>query len=84
MIAFGLENETQCFSFIDNLEMIYYLANLGDCKTLIIHPWSSQYISFDPEVKKGLLITPDLLRLSVGIENVDDIINDMDQALEKI
>ena len=84
MIAFGLENEEQCFSFIDNLEMIYHLANLGDCKTLIIHPWSSQYISFDPEVKKVLLITPDLLRFSLGIENVDDIINDLDQALEKI
>jgi O-acetylhomoserine (thiol)-lyase len=84
MITFGLENEAQCFSLIDNLEMIFHLANLGDCKTLIIHPWSSQYISFDPEVKKDLLITPDLLRLSVGIENVDDIINDIDQALEKI
>ncbi len=84
MITFGLENEAQCFSLIDNLEMIFHLANLGDCKTLIIHPWSSQYISFDPEVKKELLITPDLLRLSVGIENVDDIINDIDQALEKI
>lgn len=84
MIAFGLENETQCFSFIDNLEMIFHLANLGDCKTLIIHPWSSQYVSFDPEVKKKLLITPDLLRLSVGIENIDDIINDIDQALDRL
>ena len=84
MIAFGLENETQCFSLIDNLKMIFHLANLGDCKTLIIHPWSSQYISFDPDVKKGLLITPDLLRLSVGIENVDDIIKDIDQALDRL
>ncbi|MCK5097858.1 MAG: O-acetylhomoserine aminocarboxypropyltransferase/cysteine synthase, partial [Desulfobacteraceae bacterium] len=84
MIAFGLDNQDQCFTLIDNLEMIYHLANLGDCKTLIIHPWSSQYVSFEPDVKKGLLITPDLIRLSVGIENPDDIINDIDQALEKI
>ncbi len=84
MIAFGLENQEQCFTLIDNLNMIYHLANLGDCKTLIIHPWSSQYISFDPEVKTGLSITPDLLRLSVGIENPEDIINDIDQALDKI
>ncbi|MCP3898795.1 MAG: O-acetylhomoserine aminocarboxypropyltransferase/cysteine synthase [Desulfobacteraceae bacterium] len=84
MIGFGLENQEQCFTLIDNLNMIYHLANLGDCKTLIIHPWSSQYISFDPEVKTGLSITPDLIRLSVGIENPDDIINDIDQALDKI
>jgi O-acetylhomoserine (thiol)-lyase len=84
MIGFGLENQEQCFTLIDNLNMIYHLANLGDCKTLIIHPWSSQYISFDPDVKTGLSITPDLVRLSVGIENPDDIINDIDQALDKI
>ena len=64
--------------------MIYHLANLRDCKTLIIHPWSSQYISFDPDVKKSLSITPDLLRLSVGIENPSDIINDIDKALSRI
>jgi len=84
MIAFGLENQDHCFTFIDNLEMIYHLANLGDCKTLIIHPWSSQYVLFDEDVKTGLGITPDLLRLSVGIENPDDIINDIDQALERV
>ncbi|MCD4742344.1 MAG: PLP-dependent transferase, partial [Desulfobacteraceae bacterium] len=84
MIAFGLENQEQCFTLIDNLDMIYHLANLGDCKTLIIHPWSSQYVSFEPDVKKSLFITPGLIRLSVGIENPDDIINDIDQALDKI
>ncbi len=81
MITFGLENQDECFTLIDNLDMIYQLANLGDCKTLIIHPWSSQYISFAPDVRKELSITPDLLRLSVGIENPDDIINDIDKAL---
>ncbi len=84
MISFGLGNQDNCFTMIDNLEMIYHLANLGDCKTLIIHPWSSQYISFEPDVKKALSITPDLLRLSVGIENPDDIMGDLDQALDKI
>ncbi len=84
MIAFGLTDEKECFSLINNLDMIYHLANLGDCKTLIIHPWSSQYISFDTEVKKDLSITPDLIRLSVGIENPDDIINDLKRALDTI
>ncbi len=84
MIAFGLEDQDQCFTLINNLDMIYHLANLGDCKTLIIHPWSSQYVSFEPDVKKELSITPDLLRLSVGIENPDDIINDIDKALDKV
>jgi len=84
MITFGLSDETQCFSLINSLDMIYNLANLGDCKTLIIHPWSSQYVSFEPEVKTGLSITPDLLRLSVGIENADDIIQDLENALKSV
>ena len=61
--------------------MIYHLANLGDCKTLVIHPYSSQYVSFTEETRRALAITPDLIRLSVGIEAVEDIIADIDQAL---
>ena len=61
--------------------MIYHLANLGDCKSLVIHPYSSQYLSFPEEIRRQLAITPDLVRLSVGIEDVADIRADLEQAL---
>lgn len=84
LLTFGLKNQEACFRFIDNLKLIYHLANLGDCKTLVIHPYSSQYISFDKETKDKLSITPDLIRLSVGIEAVKDICSDLEQALKSL
>lgn len=84
MLTFGLKDEESCFDFIRNLNLVYHLANLGDCKTLAIHPYSSQYISFDEPTRKSLSITPDMIRLSVGIEAVEDICEDLGQALDKI
>lgn len=84
MLAFGLKDQDDCFQFIDNLKLIYHLANLGDCKTLVIHPYSSQYVAFDDDTRKRLSITPDLIRLSVGIEAVEDICADLGQALDAI
>ena len=84
MIAFNLKDQATCFQFIRNLEMIYNLANLGDCKTLVIHPHSSQYVSFEESTRQALSITSDLIRLSVGIEAVEDICADLGQALDKV
>ena len=84
MIAFNLKDQETCFQFIRNLKLIYNLANLGDCKTLVIHPHSSQYVSFEESTRQELSITSDLIRLSVGIEAVEDICSDLGQALEKI
>ena len=84
LLTFGLENQEACFKFINNLKLIYHLANLGDCKTLVIHPYSSQYISFDEETKEKLSIRPDMIRLSVGIESVEDICSDLEQALTSL
>jgi len=84
MLAFGLKDQKACFKFIDNLRMIYHLANLGDCKTLVIHPYSSQYLSFDEPTREFLSITSDLIRLSVGIEAVEDICDDLGWALDKL
>ena len=82
MLTFGLKDKEACFKFIDNLRLIYHLANLGDCKTLVIHPYSSQYVSFIDPTRESLSITGDMLRLSVGIEAVEDICEDIGQALE--
>ncbi len=84
LLTFGLENEKACFDFIRNVKLVYHLANLGDCKTLVIHPWSSQYISFPEESRRENGITPDLIRVSVGIEAIEDITEDIDQALKAI
>jgi O-acetylhomoserine (thiol)-lyase len=84
MIAINLRDQAACFQFIDNLNLIYHLANLGDCKSLVIHPYSSQYVSFEESTRQELSITADLVRLSVGIEAVEDICADLGQALDKV
>ncbi len=84
MLTFGLEDQAACFKFINSLNLIYHLANLGDCKSLVIHPYSSQYVSFDEPTRESLAITPDMIRLSVGIEAVEDICEDLGQALENL
>lgn len=84
VLTFGLGNQANCFKFIKALRLIYHLANLGDCKSLVIHPASSQYVSFDVETRKTLSIHSDMIRLSVGIEAVEDICEDLDQALEQL
>ncbi|MBW1642960.1 MAG: O-acetylhomoserine aminocarboxypropyltransferase/cysteine synthase [Deltaproteobacteria bacterium] len=82
MMAFGLADQKSCKQFINHLHLISHLANLGDCKTLVIHPYSTQYVAFDEPTRKSLSITPDMIRLSVGIEDVADICEDLDQALQ--
>src|SRR3972149_299495 len=84
LLTFGLENEKACFDLIRNVKLVYHLANLGDCKTLVIHPWSSQYISFTEESRLANGITPDMLRVSVGIEAIEDIPEGFDPAVRAI
>lgn len=82
LLTFGLADQEACFDFIKNVKLAYHLANLGDSKTLVIHPYSSQYVSFTQEKRKELSIPPEMIRVSVGIEHPDDIIADFAQALE--
>lgn len=84
MLTFGLKDEKSCFKFINSLDLIHNIANLGDCKTLIIHPWSTQFVSFEEPVKRALGISPAMVRLSVGIEACEDICKDLHLALENI
>ena len=84
VLAFGLRDQETCFKFIDNLQLVYNLANLGDCKSLIIHPYSSQYLSFPEGTRQELSITSDLIRMSVGIEAVEDICEDIARSLDSL
>ena len=69
---------------IDGLKLHSLLANIGDAKSLVIHPASTTHQQLSPEEQVASGVTPDLIRLSVGIENVNDIIDDLDQALKLI
>ena len=69
---------------IEEVDMISHLANVGDAKTLILHPASTSHSQLSDKEQLTGGVTPDLVRLSIGIEYVDDIIEDLDQALRKI
>ncbi|QEA53439.1 O-acetylhomoserine aminocarboxypropyltransferase/cysteine synthase family protein [Loigolactobacillus coryniformis] len=71
-------------ALIEHLELFSLLANVGDAHSLIIHPASTTHAQLNDEELKLTGITPDLIRLSIGIENVDDLIADLDQALAQI
>lgn len=84
ILGFGIKGGiTAGKKFIDSLELISHLANVGDAKSLAIHPASTthQQLSADEQLATG--VTPDFIRLSIGIEHIDDIIADIDQALAK-
>ena len=69
-------------SFIDNLKLIYHVANIGDARTLAIHPASTTHSQLSPEDQIKAGVSPGYVRLSVGLEHIDDIIDDVEQALK--
>ncbi len=69
--------------FIDSLEMLYHVANIGDSRSLAIHPASTTHSQLTPEEQLQTGVTDGYIRLSVGIEHIDDIIADIEQALDK-
>lgn len=77
-------NKANAISFVDNLKMISHLANVGDTKTLIIQPAATTHQQLSDAAQLSAGVTPGLLRLSVGIEHIDDIKADIEQALAKV
>ncbi len=85
ILGFGIEGGLEAGrKFIDSLRLISHLANVGDAKTLAIHPASTTHQQLSPQEQEETGVTPDYVRLSVGIEHIDDIITDIEQALEKV
>ncbi len=82
IMTFDLETKGECFKFMNRLKIIRRATNLNDNKTLIIHPHSTIYAEFTEEERITAGIRDTMLRLSVGIENNDDLIHDILQALE--
>ncbi len=69
--------------FIEALELFSLLANVADAKSLVIHPASTTHAQLDEAAQKAAGVTPDMIRISIGIEDPDDLIFDLDQALQK-
>lgn len=84
LIGFGIKGGAAAGKkFIESLALVSHLANIGDAKTLAIHPATTTHSQLSEEEQKRTGVTPDFVRLSIGIEHVDDIIADIDQALKK-
>lgn len=82
MVVFGIKGGMEAGrKFIDQLKLVSHLANVGDAKTLAIHSASTTHSQLSAEAQAAGGITPDLIRLSIGIEHIDDILEDIDQAL---
>ncbi len=82
VMTFDLETKAACFTFMNRLQIIRRATNLNDNKSLIIHPYSTIYAEFSEAERQSAEIRDTMLRLSVGIENVEDLIADMKQALK--
>jgi len=83
LLTFGLDDKQKAFKFIDSLKLAKNLANLGDAKTLVIHPASTIFHEFSDTEKEKMDVTADMIRVSVGIEDFEDIKADFEQAFEK-
>ena len=82
ILGFGIKGgSAAAVKFINNVKLASHLANIGDAKTLVIHPASTTHSQLTSEEQQSSGVTPEFIRLSVGIEDVRDIIEDLDQAL---
>ncbi|HEY8596477.1 MAG TPA: aminotransferase class I/II-fold pyridoxal phosphate-dependent enzyme [Devosiaceae bacterium] len=85
ILSFGIKGGREAGAqFIDALQMIYRLVNIGDAKTLACHPATTTHRQLGPEELAKAGVSEDLVRLSIGIEHIDDIIADIEQALQKV
>merc|ERR1712216_557193 len=82
MVVFGIKGGVDAGKkFIEALELFSHVANVGDAKSLAIHPASTTHSQLNAEEQAAAGVAPDLVRLSVGIEHITDIIVDLDQAI---
>ncbi|MDD5120766.1 MAG: homocysteine synthase [Candidatus Omnitrophica bacterium] len=84
IIGFGIKGGLEAGKkFIDSLELVSHLANVGDAKSLAIHPATTTHQQLSSQEQLATGVTPDFVRLSIGLEHIDDIISDIEQSLEK-
>jgi len=84
IFTFGIKGDIEaCKRFINSLEIFSHLANVADAKSLVIHPASTTHAQLSEEGQRAAGVTPDMIRISVGIEDANDLIYDLEQALRK-
>jgi len=84
ILGFGIKGGIEAGKkFVNSLQLISHLANVGDAKSLAIHPATTTHQQLSPEEQLATGVTPDFIRLSIGIEHIDDILADIEQALDK-
>lgn len=84
ILGFGIKGGLEpAKKFIESVQLLSHLANIGDSKSLVIHPASTTHQQLTPEEQQETGVTPDFVRLSIGIEDAEDIIADLDQALAR-
>ncbi len=82
LVGFGIEGGLEAGkAFINNLKLVSHLANIGDAKSLAIHPASTTHSQLTPDEQSAAGVSPDFVRLSIGLENIGDITGDLEQAL---
>jgi O-acetylhomoserine (thiol)-lyase len=84
LVTLRLGTKERCFAFVNRLRLARNLANLGDARTLVIHPASTICRDLNEEERLAMGVTEDLVRLSVGIEDPADILGDIEQALDAL
>ena len=83
IFTFGVKGDlNEGKKFINSLKLFSHLANVGDAKSLVIHPSSTTHQQLDEESQRVAGISPDMIRLSIGLETIDDLLYDLDQALQ--
>jgi len=84
VLTFDLDSKERCFKFMNGLKLIRRATNLHDNKTLILHPSSTIFCEYDDKLKREMGVRDMMLRLSVGIEDCEDLIEDINQSLEAL
>ncbi len=82
MFSFGIKGGYEAGrKFIDSVQLFSHLANVGDARSLVIHPASTTHQQLSAPEQEAAGVTADMIRLSIGLEDIDDILWDLDQAL---
>ena len=84
ILSFGIRGGNEaCVKFIESVQFLSHVVNLGDAKTLVVHPASTTHRQLDEEAQIAAGVQPNMIRISVGLETIEDILWDLDQALAK-
>ena len=81
MLCFETDSVEGANSFLDRVALASHLANIGDAKTVVINPWTTTHASLPEAARREAGVTPELIRVSVGLEALDDLQRDFAQAL---